>query len=78
MESTYITIEYNNHKLNIIKFLSESHYQFNQRLEYIKKLEKHNVDCNEIENLSLLWHCLKFKKCKYNIELENKVLYYDK
>ena len=78
MESTHFVINYKDDNISIIRFLSESNNQFNQRLNYIRKLEKNNINCNEIQNLSLIWYNIKFKKCKYNYEIENRVLSYDK
>ena len=78
MELLYITIKYKNTDINILQFISESNNEFNKRLEYIKKLELNNIDYTEVINLSMLWHCIKFKKCKYNINIQNRVLSFDR
>ena len=77
MESLY-ELNYNNDKIFITKYLSESNKIFNQRLLFIKKLEKNNINITEIEKLSLLWHYIKFKNCKYSKEINEYILYYDK
>jgi hypothetical protein len=78
MEYNYTTIKYNNKNINILKFLSESNNQFNQRLEYIKKLEINGIKYNEVNNLSMIWYCIKFKNCKYNYNIHNRVLSFEK
>ena len=47
METNYTCINYLNKEDDIIQYLSESDTQFTQRLEYIKLLEKANVDWKE-------------------------------
>ena len=66
MENEYKIIEYSGNKVVILKFISESITEFDQRLCYIKKLENNNISWKEAKELSLLWYSIKFKKCKYN------------
>jgi hypothetical protein len=77
MENNYISIVYNNQNINIIKFISESNNSFYTRVNFIKKLEKHNIDLNQIENLSIIWYHMKFKNCKYDTNITNKILQYE-
>jgi hypothetical protein len=77
MENNYITINYNNQNINIIKFISESDNVFNLRLNFIKKLEKNNISSNQIENLSTIWYYMKFKNCIYDTNITNKILCYE-
>ena len=70
METDYKIISYNNENLSILKYQSESTNQFNKRLEYIKKLEKKNINWKEALRLSRIWYGINIKKCKYsNIKL---------
>jgi len=78
METNYIEIEYLKNKVKILRYISESNNNFELRLNYINKLEKHNIPWNEANKLSLLWYNIKFKKCKYNKDLYITVLKYDK
>lgn len=58
-------ITYLGKKNKLIKFLSESEYVFNQRLEFIKKLEGKKIDFILADKYSKIWSNIKFKKCKY-------------
>ncbi len=78
METNYTEIIYLNKKEQLLQYLSESNNQFEQRLEYIKKLEKSNIDWKEANRLSKVWYCIQFKKCKYAPELYHKVTSFDK
>lgn len=78
MENNIHKIKYLNTNVKIIQFLSESNNQFNKRLEFIKKLEKESVDWKEAYRLSKIWHCIKFKQCKYLSELYHKITTFDK
>lgn len=78
MESNYIEIDYINKKEYILQYISESNNNFELRLNYIRKLEKHNVSWDDAIKLSLLWYNIKFRKCKYNKDLYIKVISYDK
>ena len=78
METNYKYINYLNKKVEIIQYLSESDSQFEKRKEYIKLLEKENVDWKKTLNLSKFWYCIKFKKCRYTPEIFNMVLSYEK
>lgn len=78
METEYINLIYNGKEESVLKYLSESKFQYNLRLEYIGKLEKSNVDFKEALRLSKIWYCIKFKKCKYHPEIYHKVMSYEK
>ena len=78
METNNRTIEYMGVKVSIIQYLSESNNMFNKRLEYIKKIEAHNINWKEAYRLSKIWHCIKYKQCRYTPEVYHKVIQYDK
>ncbi len=78
METNYIEISYQNKPVKILQYLSESNSQFNAKLDYIKKLEKSNLDWKEANRLSKIWSCIKYKKCRYTPEIYHKVTSYDK
>jgi hypothetical protein len=78
METNYIKIEYMGEKVQILQYLSESKYQFDERLKYIRKLEKSKIIWKEANTLSKLWYCIKFKNCSYEPEVYYKVLSFDK
>lgn len=78
METNYHTVTYMKNSVKLLQYLSESNTQFNKRLEYIEKLEKENIDWKEASRLSRIWHCIKYKKCKYTPEVYHKVTNYDK
>ena len=78
METNNTCINYLNIEVNILQYLSESDTQFAQRLEYIKLLEKANVNWKEAHSLSKIWYCIKFKNCKYAPEIYHKVISYEK
>ena len=77
METNYNEIKYLDKKETISQYLSESKNQFEQRLEYIKKLEKANINWKEANRLSKIWYCIKFKHCKYTPEVYYKVISYE-
>jgi hypothetical protein len=77
METEYTIINYNNNLIKITRYISESNNIFNKRLEFIKKLEKHEVVIDNIENLSMLWYNMKFNSCIYDITITNQIIYYD-
>ena len=58
-------ITYLGKKNKLRKFLSESEYVFNQRLEFIKKVEGKKVDFKLADKYSKIWSNIKFKKCRY-------------
>jgi len=78
MENNYLIIKYLNNNEKILKFISESNKQFENRLLYIKKLESYNLPYKEAINLSKIWYSIKIKKCKYPLEIYNNVMLYDK
>ena len=72
-----IAQEYLGKDVNIIQYISESENQFNKRLEYIRNVEKSKLEWKEALRLSKIWHCIKFKDCKYSQELYNYVISFD-
>jgi hypothetical protein len=80
METNYIEINYKNKPVNILRYISESNSQFNAKLDYIKKIEnnKNNIEWKEANRLSKIWHCIKYKKCRYAPEIYHKVMFYEK
>lgn len=78
METCYKSINYLNKEVNLIQFLSESNTQFIQRTEYIRLLEKANVEWKEALRLSKIWYCIKFKNCRYAPSIYHKVMSYEK
>lgn len=72
-----ISITYNNKKELLSKLITESYNQFNQRIDYIHKLEKHNIVWKEAARLSVIWYCIKFLKCKYSESLNSKIISYE-
>lgn len=60
------SIKYNGENKKIKKFISESEFIFNEKLNFIKKLEDKNIDFKHVEKYSKIWVNIKFKKCKYN------------
>jgi len=78
METNYIEINYQNNPVQILRYISESNLQFNAKLDYIKKIEKNNVDWKEANRLSKIWHCIKFKNCKYTPEIYYKVMSFER
>ena len=78
METNNKSIIYLDKEVSIVQYLSESDSQFDMRLKYIKLLERNKVDCKEAIRLSKIWHCIKFKNCKYTPEVYYKVTSYEK
>ena len=78
METEYITFTYKDETVKVLKFLSESDNQFNARKEYIKKLEKANINWKEANRLSRIWYCIKYKNCRYAQNIYNRVMSFDK
>jgi hypothetical protein len=77
MENNYKEIEYKNEKVQVLQYLSESNNQFNQKLEFIKKMEKKNIEWKDANKYSKIWHCIKFKQCKYPPEIYYKIINLD-
>ena len=80
METNYVEINYQNKPVKILRYISESNSQFNAKLDYIKKIEnnKSNIEWKEATRLSKIWHCIKFKKCRYAPEIYHKVMFYER
>lgn len=71
-------IKYLNKTETIIKFYSESESIFNQRINFIKKVEKKKIKFKEALKYSKIWSNIKFKECKYNKKVYLKVIDFDK
>lgn len=78
METNYVEITYLSKPVKVQQYLSESNDRFRQKLEFIKKLEKSNVEWKEANRLSKIWSNIKFQECKYVPELFYKIINYDK
>ena len=78
METNNRDIIYLNKPVKILQYLSESDKQFNKRLEYIKLLEKANINWKEAVRLSRIWYGIKVLNCKYQSEVYNKVISFEK
>ncbi len=78
METNNRDIIYLNKSVKILQYLSESNKQFNKRLEYIKLLEKANINWKEAVRLSKIWYSIKVLNCKYQSEVYNKVISFEK
>jgi len=59
-------IEYNNKKIKISSFESESQNIKNQKLDFIKKMENKGINANLVNKYSKIWVNIKFKKCFYD------------
>lgn len=59
-------IEYNKKKIIISSFESESENVRNQKLAFIKKMEKKGIQYNLVNKYSKIWVNIKFKKCFYD------------
>jgi hypothetical protein len=77
MENEYVIIKYLNDDINILKYISESNNQFNNRLIFMSKLEKKNINYKEALRLSKIWFSIKYKKCTFPYEIYNYVMQYD-
>ena len=62
-----------NKSVKVLQYLSESDDQFNQRLEFIMKLEDADIEWKEANKLSKIWYNITFKNCKYSSELYQKI-----
>lgn len=78
METNYKEISYLGQQVHVLQYICESNTQFNKKLEFIKKLEKKEVNWKEANRLSKVWFCIKYKNCKYAPEIYYKVMSYDK
>jgi len=78
MENNYMEIEYMDKKVKLLQYQSESTNQFNKRIEYIKKIEKKNIDWKEANRLSKIWYSIKAFGCKYPPEIYHRVISFDK
>ncbi len=78
METNYREINYMNNTVHVLQYLSESNEQFKKKLEFIKKMEKKQVDWREANRLSKIWYCIKYKNCKYTPDIYHKIMNYDK
>ena len=78
METNNRDIIYLNKKVKILQYLAESNKQFSKRLEYIKLLEKENINWKEAMRLSKIWYGIKVLNCKYQSDIYNKVMSFEK
>ena len=78
METNCVEITYLSKTVKVQQYLSESNDRFRQKLEFIRKLEKSNVEWKESNRLSKIWSNIKFRECKYAPELYYKIMNYDK
>ena len=76
METQYHIIKYLTKDEKIVQFLSESDEYFNKRLDFIKILEKENINWKDAVKLSKIYMNIKYKKCKYVPFLYNKLKKY--
>jgi len=75
MEKDYITIPYMKKQIIIMKYISETNYQFNKKLKYITMLELHKIKHKYIRCFSDIWYSIKFKNCVYSNKIIKKILY---
>ena len=78
METNYLIITYLNEDVKILKYISESDNQFNNRLLFIKKLENNNIKYKEALRLSKIWYSIIYKKCIYSNDIYNYIMSLDK
>ena len=78
METNYKEINYLGQPVYILQYLSESNNQFEKKLEFIKKMEKKEVEWKEAYRLSKIWYCIKYRNCRYTPEVYHMVMSYDK
>jgi hypothetical protein len=77
METNYREINYLGQPIQVLQYLSESNNQFEKKIEYIRKLEKKEIAWREANRLSKLWHCIKYKRCRYAPEVYHRVMSFD-
>ena len=76
METQCHIVKYLEKDEKIVQFLAESDEYFSKRLEFIKILEKENINWKEAVKLSKIFMNIKYKKCKYVSPLYNKLKKY--
>ncbi len=69
METQEKTIKYLDKDEIITQFFSESEEVFNDRLEFLKKLEEEKIPWKDALKLSKIYMNVKYKKCKYTPQL---------
>ena len=69
-----IKISYNDQYLHIYKYIYEAEYEFKEKIKYIKLLEKHNIKIKYVFRLLMIWYHIKFKKCNYSENIENRII----
>tara|TARA_A100001015_G_C14450290_1_gene503851 strand:- start:120 stop:353 length:234 start_codon:yes stop_codon:yes gene_type:complete len=74
MEKNFL---YMNKKVKLFKYHSESENFFNQRLEFLKNLEKEKVNFKDAIKYSKIWSNIKFKECIYNKKVLEIIRKYD-
>lgn len=76
MENQINVIKYQDKDEKITQFLMESNEQYEDRLQIIKKMENENMLWKESLSLSKVYYNVKYRKCKYNPYLYNKIKKY--
>lgn len=64
-------IEYCNSKIKISHFASESENILNQKIKFIRKMEKKGINKNLVNKYAKLWVNITFKKCFYDKSIFN-------
>ena len=76
MEDQTIKIDYLGKEEKITQYYIESNEQFKDRIEFIKKLEKENINWKESLKLSKIYYNIKYRKCRYVGQIYNKIKNY--
>jgi hypothetical protein len=76
METQIHKIIYLDKEEKITQFLLESDEQYKDRIEFIRKLEKENINWKECIKLSKIYYNVKYRKCKYIPYIYNKIKKY--
>jgi hypothetical protein len=72
------TIKYLGKDVKIYQFYAESNNYLNARIDFLRKLEKNNINYKEAAKMTKTWQNIKFKNCKYKKKLYEKIKKYDK
>jgi hypothetical protein len=73
-----IIIVYLNNEEKITKFNSESNKRFNERIQFIRKLEQHKLKWKDANKLGKIWYNIKYKNMKYMPQIYKQYLFYIK
>ena len=63
--------KYNNKKIILSTFDSESENIKQNKIKFIKKMEKKQINANLVNKYSKIWVNIKYKKCVYNKDIFN-------